>query len=284
MTRSAYFDDFADIRNAVCQRLLAVTDADLPKDGSAGPPPFDIEPLEKWLFEAYVRHYKDEPNRHGAFWIGFADALEKLLSGSQHFECVRRCSELLEHISNDPNINKVKKESFVETNRLLARPTTTDAASESDAIERQIALLKIALFTSTSGSLSSVLEVEERLRATLSLCLGTGPTPDAQLVADAICWLLRAWLHTENREVQRHRLLVQWCAVDDHLERFGHCTEAMERVVRRCTPERLDAWSELIAAATNRPLPATAHRAQKPGFYTGAERRSMSSTPQLQAA
>jgi hypothetical protein len=286
MIRSVYFDDFADIRSAVSQRLLAVTDITLPTDGSAGPPPFDIEPLEKWLFEAYVRHYKDDTTRHGAFWAGFSDALETFLpSGSQNLECISRCAELLEHISNDPSIANVKKESFVQVNTLLARSTSmvsngrndskTDTQSEANVLRLKTALFKIAFFTEQAPSFAAVLQTELDLRQVVLAATGAGPQLNTPLIADAICWLLRAWAHLGNRDILRRGLVTQWCmASDDHRERFEHGTRAMERVMQRCGENNdLVIWAELISAACGTPLAAGARRATTPRYFSGFKQR-----------
>lgn len=291
MTQSAYFDEFTAIKAAVSQRLLAKTAADLAQDGLAGPMPFDIEPLEKWLFEAYVRHYKDDLNRCDAFWVGFADALEKLLTtGTQNVECISRCAELLEHISNDPKVANVKKESFVEVNRLLALPAgPIKTEDESAALQLKTALLKIALFTTQQSYLTSVLQTDVDLRATVSLATSTVPLPSAQLISDAICWLFRAWSHTGNRDLSRRSLVRQWCvAAPDHLERLMHCAQAMERVMRRLgAVEELVIWTELVSSASNTPPPPSAPSARRvstPRYAWLANRRSALINRELEIA
>lgn len=291
MTQSAYFDEFTAIKAAVSQRLLAKTEADLPQDGSAGPMPFDIEPLEKWLFEAYVRHYKDDVNRRDAFWVGFADALEKLLTtGTQNVECISRCAELLEHISNDPKVANVKKESFVDVNRLLARPLgPIRITGESEALQIKTALLKIALFTTQPSYLTSVLQTEVDLRATVSLATSAMPLPSAQLITDAICWLFRAWSYTGNRDLTRRSVARQWCtATPDHLERLLHCTKAMERVMTRLgAKDELVIWTELVSSASNVPPPPsapTARRVPTPNYALSVNRRSASINRELEIA
>lgn len=88
-----------EIKRVVAKRLCVVEDQPL-SESEMGPTPFQDEPLERWLFEGYLRAYSLEPIQHQAFWEGVAEALFTLmpLDSAQHLEPLLRCTRLVDRI------------------------------------------------------------------------------------------------------------------------------------------------------------------------------------------
>jgi hypothetical protein len=91
--------DRDEIKRVVSKRLCAAEDQPI-VESEMGPAPFQDEPLERWLFEGYLRAYRLEPIQHQAFWEGVADAVFNLLplDDARHLGPLLRCSRLLARI------------------------------------------------------------------------------------------------------------------------------------------------------------------------------------------
>ena len=210
-----FFDRFEAVRDSVKLRLKAKDAKELPLDGTAGPMPFDIEPLEKWLYEAYFRQYKDDETLQSAFWAGVAEAMEASVppTNELHGICIKRSADLLDQISNNFGAETIGKKAFERVNAQIGiqRNVPLDG-SVTDGLMLQGALLRFSLLTSPSGASTSVLQAEEALWTSIHRCLANAPNSiNAMLRADTLCTLFRAWALMGRREVALQSIVRGWC-------------------------------------------------------------------------
>jgi hypothetical protein len=212
---SEYFNNLDQIRNAVRFRLTARADEVLPVDLSAGPHPFDIEPLEKWLFEGFSRQYRVDDDQANGFWLGLSEAIEfscPVVNGAQAI-CVKRCADLLDMIGNNFGVEVIKRQSFIsinETFNTMVPPCSDDL----DDLTTLSSLLRIALLTYEPISKGqSVLAIEHSLWMTIHrrLCADVDGV-DAMLTSETLCVLFRAWSILGRREISVQTIIGQWCA------------------------------------------------------------------------
>ena len=209
-----FFNTKEDIRVAVRLRLLAATPADLPSDGTGGPLPFDIEPLEKWLYEGFARHYAQDDVRKTAFWFGVADALAEAIppNNESKIESVKRCASLMDQIANNFGASAIQIAAMGE---VLKRPVASQAypaLPRSDALTLQVALLRIFLLLSGGKTHPQLLQIESDTWANLHANLAVAPSPfDAMQSADALCVLFRAWALLRRRNPPEQAMVRGWC-------------------------------------------------------------------------
>lgn len=211
---SEYFDSKDDIRQAVRLRLQVEAPADLPTDGTAGPQPFDIQPLEKWLYEAYARHYQHDEVRKAAFWFGMADALEDAVppTSASKIETVKRCANLLDQIANNFGVIAIQATAMAG---LLKRPATSIshlALSRAEVLSLQVAVLRIFLLVSGGWAHPQLLQAESDTWTTLHANVAAAPSPFAATQsADAVCVLFRAWSLIRRRNPPEQAIVRGWC-------------------------------------------------------------------------
>lgn len=254
-----FFDRFEEIRDAVRTRLTAATTADLPVDGTAGPRPFDIEPVEKWLYEAYTRHYKKDENRSSAFWVGLAGALETALPPTSEMQgrCIQHCADLMDQIANNHGIQSIKKEPFARVNEVLATRRDSPAAlGEVDILPVQASMLRIALLSSMNIASGAVLQTEQDLWTTIHrrLALKAGDI-SVMRAADTLCVLFRAWAVLGRRNVNLQPIVRQWCqsgTVDkDRLASYMKRTRSLLNLSSARYDDAI--WHSLEACVTGQP-------------------------------
>ena len=258
-----FFDRFEAVRDSVKLRLTANDASALSSDGNAGPRPFDIEPLEKWLFEAYARHYKDDETLQSAFWAGVAEAMEASVppANESHSICIKRSAGLLDQIANCFGAETIGKKAFERVNAQIGvQRAEPHDGSTTDVLMLQGALLSFSLLTSRSGASTSVLQTEESLWTSIHRCLTDHPnTINVMLGADTLCMLFRAWALMGRREVALQSIVRGWCqsgTVDkDRLESYMKRTLAL---LKRSGAKYDDAiWHTLEACVSGQPsLPA----------------------------
>lgn len=274
---SQFFDRFEEIRDAVRQRLTATSAAELPADGTAGPRPFDIEPLEKWLYEAYARSYKDDVDRLSAFWGGVAEALEEVVppTSEAQGQCVKRCADLMDQIANNFGIQSVKKEPFARANEQLAmrlaNPTTL---GEIDILTFQSSLLRIALLSSANPTSAAVLQTESNLWTSIHRLLVThGPSAYQMLVADTLCVLFRAWAVLGRRNPDPQRIVRQSCqtgTVDKiRLEKYMKRTHSLLNLSMAVYEDAI--WQSLQACVSGKPVISGVSRSGVPRYSRRVE-------------
>lgn len=211
---SEYFDSKDEIRQAVHVRLQAEAPEALSTDGTAGPKPFDIEPLEKWLYEAYARHYVHDEARKAAFWSGIADVLEEAIppTSASRIEVVKRCANLLDQIANNFGVKSIQEAAMAG---LLKRPVASSlypAMPRPDALSLQVALLRIFLLVSGGLAHPHLLQVESDTWTNLHANLEVSPGPfSAMQSADAVCILFRAWALMRRRNPPEQAKVRGWC-------------------------------------------------------------------------
>lgn len=210
-----FFDRFEAVRDSVKLRLTVKDAKALPLDGTAGPMPFDIEPLEKWLYEAYFRQYKDDETLRSAFWVGVAEAMEASvpLTNELHGICIKRSADLLDQIANNLGVETIGKEAFQQANVQIGmqRALPLDGGV-TDGLMLQGALLRFSLLTSPSGASASILQTEESLWTSIHRCFVNDPNAiNAMLAADTLCLLFRAWAIMGRREVALQYIVRGWC-------------------------------------------------------------------------
>lgn len=213
-----FFDRFEAVRDSVKLRLTAKDARTLPLDGTAGPMPFDIEPLEKWLYEAYFRQYKDDETLQSAFWAGVAEAMEASVppTNELHGICIKRSADLLDQIANNFGVKTIGTKAFERVNAQIGmqRATPHDVGVP-DVLMLQGALLCFSLLTSVNGASTSVLQTEESLWTSIHRCLAADPNAinafNAMLMADTLCMLFRAWAIMGRREVALQSIVRGWC-------------------------------------------------------------------------
>lgn len=210
-----FFDRYETVRDSVKLRLTAKDAKALPLDCTAGPMPFDIEPLEKWLYEAYFRRYKDDEILRAAFFAGVAEAMEASVPPTNEFHCIciKRSADLLDQIANNFGSETIEKKRFERANTLIgmlrAVPHDVDAA---EVLMLQGALLRFSLLTSPSGESNSVLKTEDSLWTSIHRCLVNDPSAiHVMLGADTLCVLFRAWAIIGRREVALQSIVRGWC-------------------------------------------------------------------------
>ena len=266
-----FFDDFADIRQAARLRLLAATSASLPTDGTAGPLPFDIEPLEKWLYEGFARHYVQDDNRKTAFWFGVADALKEAIppTNESKGESVKRCANLMDQIANNFGASAIRIASMGE---LLKRPVASQAyplLKRSDALTLQVALLRIFLLLSGGKAHSHLLQIESDTWANLHVNLAAAPFPfDAMQSADALCVLFRAWALLRRRNPPEQAIVRGWCQsnVLDTNRLLAYMKRT--RTLLKTSGAYFDPaiWAALESCVSGIPNPAEVSRSGTPRF------------------
>lgn len=210
-----FFDKFEAVRDSTKLRLTAKDDRALPLDGAAGPIPFDIEPLDKWLYEAYIRQYKSNQILQSAFWSGIADAIDACIPSTTelHGICIKRSTDLLEQIANNFGVETLGKQAFERINAQIGMQRGTPrGGAATDVFMLQSALLRFALLTSPNGASTSVLRTEDALWTHIHRCLADAPsTINAMLGADTLCLLFRAWAIMGRREVMLQVKVRNWC-------------------------------------------------------------------------
>lgn len=211
----SFFDRFEAVRDSVKLRLTAKDANALPLDGTAGPTPFDIEPLEKWLYEAYFRQYKDQETLQSAFWAGVAEAMEASVppTNELHGICIKRSADLLDQIANNFGAETIGKKAFERVNAQIGMPRARPhAVGVTDVLMLQGALLRFSLLTSPNGESTSVLQTEEALWTSVHRCLaGDSNGINVMLGADTLCMLFRAWAIMGRREVTLQSIVRGWC-------------------------------------------------------------------------
>jgi hypothetical protein len=211
---SEYFDSKEDIRQAVRLRLQVEAAADLPTDGTAGPQPFDIVPVEKWLYEGYARHYHRDEIGRTAFWSGIADVLEDAIppTSEARIETVKRCANLLDQLANNFGVTAIQATAMAG---LLKRPATSSshlALSRADALSLEVALLRIFLLVSSGRAHPQLLQAESDTWTTLHANVAAAPSPFAAAQsADAVCVLFRAWALMRRRNPHEQAIVRGWC-------------------------------------------------------------------------
>lgn len=209
-----FFDTKDEIRQAVLLRLLAPAPEALPTDGSAGPRPFDIEPLEKWLYEGFARHYVQDEARKAAFWFGVADSLAAVLppTNTARIESVKRCAILLEQIANNFGATVIQVSAMGD---ILKRQAVSMAQRElvsAEALKLQVALLRIWMLLSGGLPHPQLLQLETDTWRGIYANLASAPVPaDAMLTADALCVLFRAWALLRRRNPAEQAIVRGWC-------------------------------------------------------------------------
>ena len=210
-----FFDRFEAVRDSVRWRLTAKDAKALPLDGTAGPMPFDIEPLEKWLYEAYVRQYKNDETLRSAFWAGVAEAMEASVppTNELHGICIKRSADLLEQITNNFGTETISRKAFERANTQIGRQGATPlGGSAPDDLMLQGALLRFSLLTSFSAASASVLQGELTIWTSIHRCFAQEPNAtNGMLVADTLSLLLRAWAIIGRREVALQSIVRGWC-------------------------------------------------------------------------
>jgi hypothetical protein len=209
-----YFNNKEDIRQVVKLRLQVDTADALPSDGTAGPQPFDIEPLEKWLYEGYARHYQHDEALKGAFWFGIADVLEDAIPATTagRIETVKRCANLLDQIANNFGVASIQVAAIA---RMLKRPATSSkqlVLSLADMLSLQVALLRIFLLVSGGRAHPQLLQAEFDTWSTLHANVVAATMPFAATqAADAVCVLFRAWALMCRRNPHEQSIVRGWC-------------------------------------------------------------------------
>jgi hypothetical protein len=210
-----FFDRYEAVRDSVKLRLTAKDAKALPLDGTAGPRPFDIEPLEKWLYEAYFRQYKDDETLRAAFWAGVAEAMEASVppTNEVHGVCIKRSADLLDQIANNLGAETIGKKAFEQVNAQIGmQRATPHDGGVTDVLMLQGALLRFSLLTSPYGASTSVLQTEETLWTSIHRCLVNDPNAiNVMLSADTLCVLFRAWAIMGRREVALQSIVRGWC-------------------------------------------------------------------------
>lgn len=212
MTR--FFDTKEDIRQAVRLRILAATREALPTDGSAGPRPFDIEPLEKWLFEGFARHYVLDETRKAAFWFGVADSLAEVIppTNAARIESVKLCASLLELIGNNFGSSAIQISAMGEILRRQAVSMPPPDLARAEALQLQVALLRIFVLLFEGLPSWQLLQLESDTWTSIHANLASAPIPaDAMLNADALCILFRAWALLRRRNPAEQAIVRGWC-------------------------------------------------------------------------
>ena len=210
-----FFDRFEAVRDSVRWRLTAKDAKALPLDGTAGPMPFDIEPLEKWLYEAYFRQYRNDETLRSAFWAGVAEAMEASVppTNELHGICIKRCAELVDQIANNFGIETIGKKAFERVNTQIGKPGALPLGGDvPEDLMLQGALLRFSLLTSISVASVSVLQGEQALWTSINRCLADEPNAiNVMLVADTLCGLFRAWATMGRRNVELQSIVRGWC-------------------------------------------------------------------------
>lgn len=210
-----FFDRFEAVRDSVKLRLTAKDAQALPLDGTAGPMPFDIEPLEKWLYEAYFRQYKDDETLQSAFWAGVAEAMEASVppTNELHDICIKRSADLIDQIANNFGTETIGKKAFERVNaQICIQRAAPHDGNAKDVLMLQGALLRFSLLTSRNGAWTSVLQTEEALWTSIHRYLANDPNAiNAMLGADTLCTVFRAWASMGRREVALQPIVREWC-------------------------------------------------------------------------
>jgi len=257
-------NQFSDVRDTVKLRLTA-KDADaLPLDGTAGPRPFDIEPLEKWLYEAYARYYKNDETFNSAFWAGLAGAMEASVPiiNETHRNCIKRSADLIDQIANNFGVEAILKKAFERVNELIGmqRETLQDV-DDINALMLQGAVLRFSLLTSPDGTSNSVLQSEKVLWESIHRCMVNDCNAvSVMLVADTLCTLFRAWAIMGRRELVLQPIVRVWCqtgAVDKgRLESYMKRNLSLLKLSRARYNEAI--WQTLESCVSGRPHSANA--------------------------
>ena len=210
-----FFDRYETVRDSVKLRLTAKDAKALPLDCTAGPMPFDIEPLEKWLYEAYFRRYKDDEILRAAFFAGVAEAMEASVppTNESHGICIKRSADLLDQIANNFGAETIGKKAFERANAQIGiQRAAPHDGGVTDVLMLQGALLRFSLLTSPNGAWTSVLQAEEALWTSIHRCLANDPNAiNIMLGADTLCTLFRAWALMGRREVALQSIVRGWC-------------------------------------------------------------------------
>jgi hypothetical protein len=209
-----FFDTKEDIRQAVRLRLLVATAEVLPTDGSAGPRPFDIEPLEKWLYEGFARHYVQDETRKAGFWFGVADSLLEAIPpiDATRVESVKRCASLLEQIANNFGVAAIQVSAMGEILKRHAVSIAPSDLASPEALKLQVALLRIFILLSEGSPIPQLLQLESDTWRSIYANLVSGQVPvDAMLYADALCVLFRAWATMGRRNPADQAIVSGWC-------------------------------------------------------------------------
>jgi hypothetical protein len=210
-----FFDRFEAVRDSVKFRLTAKDAKALSLDGTAGPMPFDIEPLEKWLYEAYFRQYQDDETLQAAFWAGVAEAMEASIppTNESHGICIKRSADLLDQIANNFGAETIGEKAFERANvQIGMQRAPPHDVGVTDVLTLQGALLRFSLLTSPNGAWASVLQAEDALWTSIHRCLANDPNAiNAMLGADTLCTLFRAWALMGRREVALQSIVRGWC-------------------------------------------------------------------------
>lgn len=211
----SFHDKYEGVRDSVKLRLTAKDATALPLNGIAGPRPFDIEPLEKWLYEAYARHYKDNETLQSAFWAGVAEAIETSVPQTNESQgiCIKRTADLLDQIANNFGVEKINNKAFERANELIKMQSAISlGVGGIEVLMLQGALLRFSLLTSHNGASGSVLQSEYDFWKSIHRCLADSPSAINLMVgADMLCMLFRAWAIMGRREVALQSIVRGWC-------------------------------------------------------------------------
>lgn len=254
-----FSDRFEAVRDSAKLRLMAKDAKVLPLDGTAGPIPFDIEPLEKWLYEAYFRKYKDDETLQSAFWAGVAEAMEASIppTNESHGICIKRSADLLDQIANNFGAETIGKKAFERANvQIGVQRVAPHQGGVTAVLMLQGALLRFALLTSPNGEWTSVLQAEDAMWTSIHRCLANDPNAiNAMLGADTLCTLFRAWVLMGRREVALQPIVRGWCqsgSVDKgRLESYMKRTLSLLKLSRAKYDEAI--WLTLETCVSGQP-------------------------------
>jgi len=254
-----FFDRFEAVRDSVKLRLTAKDAKALPLDGTAGPMPFDIESLEKWLYEAYIRRYKNDEILQSAFWAGVAEAMEASVppTNESHGICIKRSADLLDQIANNFGAETIGKRAFERVNAQIGKQRAAPHdGGVTDVLMLEGALLRLSLLTSPNGAWTSVLQAEKALWTSIHRCLANDPTAiNVMLVADTLCVLFRAWALMGRREVALQSIVRGWCqsgTVDKgRLESYMKRTSSLLKLSKAKYDEAI--WHTLESCVSGQP-------------------------------
>lgn len=270
MTR--FFDQFDQVRQSTRQRLTSADSNALPADGSAGPRPFDIEPLEKWLYEAYMRHYKNNPELAQAFWLGVAEALTDHVHVTQKQQGMSLLAvvALIESLACTLSISVIPKKTFAQTTELLTKPLGMLFDGGIRPLRIHSALLELALLT---GSLESQNQMESALWGEVKREIAKHPNELIDpLLAHGVAMCASAWSVMHRSRPADLSFLTTWYHPNEQetiqlQEHLRHAQALLQRMQRSCD-ERV--WASVESGLTGRPSlqPSTSvprfHRAVAP--------------------
>ncbi|MBK4738928.1 hypothetical protein [Noviherbaspirillum pedocola] len=246
----AFFTNHDEIVRAVQLRLTEKDGTLLSAD--AGPPTFDSEPPQQWLYDAFYSAYADNENQRISFWVGVAEVLENCLPpmSNDSAEVLKRTVNLIESIYINIGSEKIYSGAFREVVGRM-HDAQKKLVPNKDLIfsllSRQIDVTNLAILIKSADE-DNTLEVSlaphiEALQAMLVTASRSQTRElsvlDSTIILRALTMLARAWISSGSRDINSRLIIPEWISHKPiTAERFqGYFNRMVKLLTKAGAPE-----------------------------------------------